>query len=210
MKVVITLGPTQEPIDDVRFITNASSGRMGATLAEEGLRRGHDVTLVCGPVHVLLPKNARVVNVRTAKEMIGKTLDILEDADSLISTAAIADYSPEKVSGKIKSGGELVLKLKPTRKLISEARKRFPKLFIVGFKAEYGIGNSRLIESAGKSLTENKLDIVVANDLSNRIVDSEDTEAVMIDGERTEPIGRTSKKKAAKRIWDRIEAKLKV
>ena len=106
MKVLITLGPTQEPIDEVRYITNASSGKMGAALAREAINRGHKTTIVAGPVAIELPMNAKIIRVRTAKEMTDESLKELEHGyDVLVSTAAIADYSPEFCSGKIKSGG---------------------------------------------------------------------------------------------------------
>ena len=209
MKVLITLGPTQEPIDDVRFITNASSGRMGAALAEEALKRGHKVIIVAGPVNINLPKKARVVHVRTAAEMTDKTLKLLEGQGILISTAAIADYTPDKkISGKIKSGGNMVLKLKRTRKLIKEARKRFPDLFIVGFKAEYGVRKKQLAATAKRKLIESRLDLIVANDLSKGIFDSDETEAFIIEAKNVREVGRTSKAAAAGRIWDAVESKL--
>ncbi|MCX6695205.1 MAG: hypothetical protein NTU61_02775 [Candidatus Altiarchaeota archaeon] len=209
MKVLITLGPTQEPVDDVRFITNSSSGKMGVALAEDALRRGHEVILVCGPVNVETPKGAKVFKVRTAEEMTEKTLSLLNGVDVLISTAAIADYTPEKkVEGKIKSGGRLVLKLKPTRKLVKEARGKFPKLFIVGFKAESGLDGSELVESARRKLEESKLDLIIANDLQKGIFGSDDTEAFIIDERETKPVEKTTKKDAAKLIWDTLEDKL--
>jgi len=206
MRVLITLGPTQEPIDDVRFITNASSGKMGAALAEEALRRGHEVTVVSGPVSIQLPVKADVHKVRTGEEMTQKTLGLLALTDVLISTAAIADYTPEKkASGKIKSGGELVLRLKPTRKLIKEARARHPELRIVGFKAEYGLNQAKLVESARKNLLENKLDLTIANDLKKGVFNSDKTEAYVIDADTVIKTGRITKKKAAEIIWDKIE-----
>jgi len=205
MKVIITLGPTQEPIDDVRYITNASSGRMGAALAEEGLRRGHKVTIVSGPVSIRLPKKAAVYRVRTAAEMTDRTISLLKGHDILVSTAAIADYTPaKKASGKIKSGGSLRIRLKRTRKLIKEARRRHPRMFIVGFKAEHGIGRKRLVESAKKLLAESKLDLVVANDLKGGIFGSAATQAYMIDGKSIKPTGRVSKRQAARKIWSAI------
>jgi len=201
MDAVITLGPTQEPIDDVRFITNASSGRMGAALVEEGLRRGHRITVVCGPVYIRLPLKARTFRVRTAVEMTDTTLGLLAGKDLLISAAAIADYTPEKkISGKIRSGGRLTLRLKPTRKLVREAREMFPELFIVGFKAEHGAGRKGLVDSARKTLEQAKLDLIVANDLARDIVNSDETEAFIVDGKKTERISRMGKNDAAKMI----------
>jgi len=165
MKVLITMGPTQEPIDDFRFITNASSGKMGAALAIEALARGHDVTLIHGPVALGLP-DCKKLPVRTAGEMLAQVLsELKEDYDIFISVAAVSDYAPKKTCGKIKSGECIKLELNPTPKIIDEARKAFPRIFIVGFKAEYGLGRDELKAKARNFLHEKGIDLLVANDV---------------------------------------------
>ncbi len=205
MKVLITLGPTQEPIDSVRYITNASSGKMGVALAEEAIRRGYEVTLISGPVNIRLPKNSKIFRVRTAKDMISTTLNELQNNyDLLISTAAIADYTPVKIKDKkIKSGKEILgIELVPTKKLTKEVRKNFPYLFIVAFKAEYDLTEKELIERARSKLREEHLNLVVANDLKKNGFGSDTTEVIVINkkGDRFH-LSRDTKGDIAKGIW---------
>jgi len=207
MKVLITLGPTQEPIDSVRFITNASSGRMGLALVEEARKRGHNVTVVSGAVSVRIPDGMKVINVRTAKEMVNSTLQELgQDYDVLISAAAIADYSPKFQQGKMNSGsGEILLKLKPNPKLTALAREKFPDLFIVAFKAEFNLPEDELIERAGKKLSSENLNLIVANDIGRNRFGSKKTEVWILDGREVKHIPLTDKITIASEVWDAIE-----
>jgi len=101
MKVLITLGPTQEPIDPIRHITNPSSGKMGLAVVKEGIDRGHDITVVLGPVQIPMPGEVKVYRVRTAQEMTNRVLNELkENYDIFICTAAIADYTPQRKSSR--------------------------------------------------------------------------------------------------------------
>lgn len=208
MKVLITLGPTQEPIDAVRYVTNASSGKMGLALARESISRGHETAIISGPVGISLPSDAKIVRVRTAEEMINSTLNELEnDYQILISTAAIADYSPEKIeTGKIKSDEEeLTIRLKPTQKLTRIARQKFPELFIVAFKAEYGVTRDELINRAVSKLESENLDMIVANDIKNNGFGSDSIEVYVIDKDGNEfYIPKSSKENVAGEIWDII------
>jgi phosphopantothenoylcysteine decarboxylase/phosphopantothenate--cysteine ligase len=181
MKVLITLGPTQEPIDEVRYITNASSGKMGAALARETIARGHKTTIVAGPVAIELPMNTKIIRVKTAKEMTDESLKELERGyDIFISTAAIADYSPEFCTGKMKSGtGDMTLRMRENLKLTALARMRFPKLFIVAFKAECLTGEA-LIAAASAKLAREGLDLIVANDV-RKTAGKDEAEAYVID-----------------------------
>jgi phosphopantothenoylcysteine decarboxylase/phosphopantothenate--cysteine ligase len=208
MNVLITLGPTQEPIDDVRYITTGSSGKMGAALAGEALRRGHRVTIVAGPVQIELPDKAKIMHVRTAEEMTKTTLRELEKGcDVFICSAAIADYTPaKKHAGKIKSGKTpLTLELKPTKKLTSEARRKFPNLRIVAFKAEYGVGEKELLKRAAAKLEKEGLDLICANDISINRFGSETNQVTLIEksGEKTR-LPKGAKSAVAKGIWDAI------
>ncbi len=212
MKVLITLGPTQEPIDSVRYITNASSGKMGAELARESIFRGNKTTIISGPVEIPLPSDAKIIKVRTAEEMIDSTMkELRKDYQILISTAAIADYTPERIDGgKIKSNkGELILKLKPTPKLTGLAKEKFPELFIVAFKAEYGISKKELMERAKGKLEKENLNLIIANDVKKNGFGSDKTEVFVIDDKNSKiHITKNSKKIITKRIWDVIEEKL--
>jgi phosphopantothenoylcysteine decarboxylase/phosphopantothenate--cysteine ligase len=203
MRVLITAGPTREPIDDVRFISNKSSGRMGAALAGEALRLGHRVTLVLGPTDIRPPK-VRTIRVETTAEMRDAVLRELAKTkhDVFVSAAAVADYTVRKKAGKIKSGGGLALKLAPTPKIVDNVKRKHPRLFVVGFKAEHGIGVKRLVESAKRRLNKAGLDLIVANDVSNGIFGSDENEVWIIDGGGVvEKTGRRSKRAIAKIVW---------
>jgi phosphopantothenoylcysteine decarboxylase/phosphopantothenate--cysteine ligase len=210
MKVLITLGPTQEPIDDVRYITTGSSGKMGAALANEALSRGHEVTIVAGPVSVELPDEARILRVRTAEEMTETALkELKKKYDVFISTAAVADYTPsKKQAGKIRSGKEpLTLELKPTKKLTHEAKKKFPDLYVVAFKAEYGVGEKELLKRAAAKLEKEGLDLICANDIEIDRFGSDESRITILDPKGNEKaLPRDAKKKLAARIWDVIES----
>jgi phosphopantothenoylcysteine decarboxylase/phosphopantothenate--cysteine ligase len=205
MRVLITAGPTREYIDDVRFISNPSSGGMGVALAEEADRRGFEVTLVLGPTSVTPLYGMKVIPVVSSQEMTDKTLAELADGyDVLISAAALADYTPEKKEdGKIRSGSELTLKLKPTRKLIKEARALYPGLKIVAFKAEYDKTDDELVEAAKGLLSH--ADVVVANDVSFGVFGADDTQAIIVSADgRVTHIEKCSKKDAARRVLDAV------
>ncbi|MBU4265732.1 MAG: phosphopantothenoylcysteine decarboxylase [Candidatus Altiarchaeota archaeon] len=208
MRVLITMGPTREPIDSVRFISNASSGKMGLALAKEGKKRGHEVVVVSGPVGVEIPDEIKVINVKTAEEMVNSTLGELRGGyDLMISAAAIADYSPEELrEGKMDSSKEVVLRLKPTPKLTRLAREKFPGLFIVAFKAEVNLPEEELLERAGKKLTEENLNLVVANDIGRNIFGSEKTEVWILDGKEVRHVPTADKASIAGDIWNAIEA----
>jgi phosphopantothenoylcysteine decarboxylase/phosphopantothenate--cysteine ligase len=209
MKVLITLGPTQEPIDEVRYITTGSSGKMGAALAAEGLRRRHNVTVVSGPVNIVLPEKIKVIKVRTAEEMISQTLEELKKGyDILISTAAIADYTPvNPAKGKIVSGlKDFSIKLKNNPKLTREAKKSFPGLYVVAFKAEYGLPEKELIEKASSKLTKEGLNIICANDIEEHKFGNDVSELIVIDQKGIKKrLGKGIKEKIAVSLWDLIE-----
>lgn len=212
MKILITLGPTQEPIDAVRYITNASSGEMGAELARESIFRGNKTTIISGPIEIPLPSDAKIIKVRTADEMINSTMkELRKNYQIFISAAAIADYTPERVEkGKIKSGKDnLILKLKPTPKLTGLARIKFPDLFIVAFKAEYGISKKELMERAKGKLGKENLNLIIANDVKKNKFGSDKTEVFIIDKDKEIHIPKNSKRAIARRIWDVIEEKIK-
>lgn len=185
MKILISAGPTQEPIDSVRFITNASSGRMGLALAEAAVREGHRVVVILGPV-ALRPKikGVRIVEVRTADEMAKAVLrELKKGFDVFISAAAVGDYTPEKTfSRKISSSGTLVLRLKPTKKITSLVKKRFPRVFVVAFKAEFNVSRKTLVDRAFLKLSREKLDLIVANDIGKNRMGCLKTDAYIIDG----------------------------
>ncbi|MDI9394292.1 MAG: bifunctional phosphopantothenoylcysteine decarboxylase/phosphopantothenate--cysteine ligase CoaBC [Euryarchaeota archaeon] len=185
-KVIITGGSTAESLDPIRILTNRASGKMGRELALEAYRRGADVTLVHRDR--LGFAGIREVFSESAAEMTDSVLAELENGyDVLISSAAIADYTAEPSPEKIKSGGELVLKLKPTRKLIKECREKYPELMIIGFKAETGIGLEELLRRASATLEGSKLDMIAANDVGKGGMGTEENELYLLWRGKAEP-----------------------
>jgi phosphopantothenoylcysteine decarboxylase/phosphopantothenate--cysteine ligase len=194
--VLITAGPTHEPIDEVRFIGNRSSGRLGTELATEAARRGHRVTLLLGPVMMAVSDTrAKVKRFRTTAELQGLLDKEFPRCDVLIQAAAVADYTLDRVeaAGGVKvgdSGGKLrrqkkglVLHLKPTPDLLArcvEARERAGSgQLIVGFALEPA---ERMLSSAREKLTRKGVDAIVANELKTMDAKTIRAVVVMADG----------------------------
>lgn len=162
--ILITAGPTRAYIDDVRFLTNASSGRMAAALASAGLAKGHNVTIVSGPVSVRYPTKARVNSVITTGEMLKKSLALLPRVDGVIATAAPCDFEPkQRQKGKLPRQRGLALELKPTRDIIATlARQAKPTQWMVAFALEPDGDPAKAL----KKITAKKCDLIVLNDLT--------------------------------------------
>lgn len=165
-KVMVTAGPTQEPIDSVRFLSNPSSGKMGYALAKEAKRRGAEVILISGPTHLEKPSGMEFVSVRTAKEMRKAAMDYFDRADIIIKAAAVSDFRPKKsVPKKIKKEREeLRLDLERTPDILEEMGQKKGKRILVGFAAE----TEDMIENAKEKIRKKNLDLIVANDVSRR------------------------------------------
>jgi phosphopantothenoylcysteine decarboxylase/phosphopantothenate--cysteine ligase len=164
-KILITGGPTQEPIDPVRFITNRSSGKMGYALAKMARRRGAEVILITGPVSLPLPRrDIKWVPVRTAEEMRKDVFIHLKGSTVVIKAAAVSDYRPKMTSQKkIKKGdSEYTLVLERTKDILGEIGKKKENRVLVGFAAE----TEDLISNARKKLEEKNLDFIVVNDVT--------------------------------------------
>ena len=178
-RILITSGATAEPIDPIRILTNRSSGKTGIELALEAYRRGSEVTLVHRN-HLNIP-GINEIFVETAEQMTDAVLlELGKGYDALISAAAISDYTLDAVKDKIKSGEILSLTLRPTRKLIREAREAHPRLVIVGFKAETGVTPDELLKRAHDTLHESNLDLIVANDVSEGGIGTDQNEVHII------------------------------
>jgi phosphopantothenoylcysteine decarboxylase/phosphopantothenate--cysteine ligase len=173
--VVVTSGATSERVDPVRVLTNRPSGRTGRAVAAACYVRGADVTLVHDAGDV---PYADVREAESAAEMTAAALDACEDADALVSAAAISDYTVDASDEKIRSGQDLTLDLEPTSKLIDEVRADFPGLPIVGFKAETSGDDDAMVEAARGILERTGLAFVVANDAS--VMGSEETRALLV------------------------------
>jgi phosphopantothenoylcysteine decarboxylase/phosphopantothenate--cysteine ligase len=161
-KVVVTAGPTHEPIDPVRFIGNRSSGKMGFALAQCAAERGGDVTLVSGPVTLATPRNVRRIDVETAAEMNAAVQSAVTDADIVIMAAAVADFTPASPATiKIKKQGSTVpeLALVSTTDIAKELGKNKGSRIHVGFALE----THDELENAKKKLREKNFDYIVLN-----------------------------------------------
>jgi phosphopantothenoylcysteine decarboxylase/phosphopantothenate--cysteine ligase len=161
-RIVVTAGPTHEPVDPVRFLGNRSTGRMGVAIAEAARDRGADVTLVLGPGPVEAPRGVSVVRIETAEQLRAVVLQEAEDADAIVMAAAVADFRPKAVAeAKLKKDqGVPDLVLEPTPDVLAElGERRRPGQILVGFAAE-----TSDVEAAGRAKLERKrLDLLVAN-----------------------------------------------
>ncbi|TDU28217.1 phosphopantothenate-cysteine ligase /phosphopantothenoylcysteine decarboxylase [Panacagrimonas perspica] len=159
--VVVTAGPTREPIDPVRFITNRSSGKQGYALALALAQLGARVTLISGPTNLGVPPGATRIDVESAQQMCDAALEAAKNADLFVGAAAVADYRAAEIAGeKIKKKGEAMsLALTRTDDILVRVRAAQPDLFIVGFAAE----TEKLEAHAREKLTKKKLDLIAAN-----------------------------------------------
>ncbi len=204
--VLVTAGPTVEPIDPVRHLSNRSSGKMGYALAEASQRRGARVVLISGPTRLDPPEGTLFEQVQTADEMANGVLKRLSEASVVLMAAAVGDYQAESVAKeKIKKhNGSLTLRLKPARDILSEiAARRGRKQLVIGFAAE----TERLLENAGKKLHAKGLDFIVANNIAQEGagfgVDTNIVTLLFPDGRR-KPLEKMSKPEVAGRILDEI------
>jgi len=200
--VVVTSGATSESIDPVRVLSNRSSGRTGRAVAKACYVRGAEVTVVHdGPD---LPY-ADVIEVESAAEMLDGVRSVVDDADALVSAAAISDYTVEAAPEKIRSGQQLSLDLEPTPKLIDTIRADYPELPIVGFKVETSGDDDALVEKARETLERADLAFVVGNDAS---VMGNDTSRILLVRPNSVASHRGSKTEIGGHIADALAAEL--
>ena len=201
MRFLVTAGPTREPIDPIRYLSNRSSGRMGYAIAEAALESNHEVVLISGSVHLDPPPGVKLIPVSTSDEMLEAVNRHAIDCDVLVMAAAVADYKPAKVSPqKIKKrDANLSLDLVPTRDILATIAKHERHFLVVGFAAE----TDNVETNAAKKLREKNLDIVVANDVSNPDLGMEtaDNEVTILfrDGQKKK-ISRAPKKNIARQL----------
>jgi phosphopantothenoylcysteine decarboxylase/phosphopantothenate--cysteine ligase len=160
-KILVTAGPTVEPIDPVRFISNPASGKMGFAIARAAEHRGAEVVLVSGPTRLRDPVNVTIIKVRTADEMARAVFEQMDQADVIIKSAAVSDYRPEKPEAhKIKKEkNEWVLRLQPTPDILKTLGRQKKHQILVGFAAE----TRDLEKNATQKLAEKNLDIIAGN-----------------------------------------------
>lgn len=205
-RVLITAGPTREPIDPVRFITNRSSGRMGYAIAEAARARGAAVTLVTGPVALSAPEGVEVVRVETASEMAAETLARAENATIIVKSAAVADYRPLAVADrKIKKNeASMTIDLERTDDILKELGRRKGDRVLVGFAAE----TNDLVANARSKLVGKNADVIVANDVTREGAgfDTETNVAVLVTNDEVLDLPLMSKRELADRILDLAKA----
>jgi len=211
--ILITAGPTLEPIDTVRVLTNQSSGKTGVLLAKEMISAGGKVTLVYGPGTEKPPKGAKIIPVKTAQQMFDAVQKELRAKrfDIAILSAAPADYTTTPIKSKIKSDKpSLIIKLKRAPKIIDSIKKIQKEIFLVGFKAETDISRQKLIGSAKKKLKESNSDMMIANDIGTRYQKNRELNQVIIVDKSGKIVdsGRSTKDRISKFIRKQIEKSL--
>lgn len=208
-KFLISAGGTYEEIDSVRGITNRSSGKMGLEIAKEAFILGADVTVVTGRMEVHVPKVFKRVRVESTEEMKGEIIKMLPENDVFVSAAAVSDFTVEKTSSgkanKISSEEDLTLNLKLAPKILNLVKKINPKIFLVGFKAEYNVTEDELVFLARNRIKSSGADFIVANDVSveGAGFGSDKNQVIIVDGD-TFTVPLTSKTEIAQKIIAKI------
>ena len=203
--VLITAGPTQEPLDPVRFLSNRSSGKMGYALAESAARRGAKVILVAGPVALADPSGVETIHVKTAREMRQAVLGRMTEATIIVKAAAVADYQVSEVpEHKVKKmAGRLTLELDPTPDILAELGQKKGTRILIGFAAE----TEHLVEESRRKLQSKNCDMVVGNLVGNGGTgfESDDNEVVLVlRGGETITFARAPKRQIADGIFDQL------
>jgi|Deesub1362B_J571_1020462.scaffolds.fasta_scaffold00349_15 phosphopantothenoylcysteine decarboxylase/phosphopantothenate--cysteine ligase len=186
MKVVVNSGPTREHIDPIRFISNKSSGIMGQEIALEFWRRGAEIVHITSkPLNLDIPE-FREVYTLSVMEMLDASLEeVRSGCDLFVSAAAPSDFIVEMAENKVKTSDELIIKLKAAPKIIKELRKVYEGS-IIGFKAETGVTDEELHKIASDKMAEDRLEMVVANDVKERGMGTEDTRVLILTDKREE------------------------
>jgi phosphopantothenoylcysteine decarboxylase/phosphopantothenate--cysteine ligase len=199
--IIVTAGPTREPIDPVRFVSNRSSGKMGYAIAEAARDAGAEVTLVTGPTALAAPARVRTIGVESADDMKDTVLALLPGADAVIMAAAVADYRPRETSlRKIKkrdAGSELTIRMTENPDVLKAVvAARGSGTIVVGFKAETGDAT----REAERMLRDKKLDLVVANDVSEAVFGSDTDTVTFVSADGVEALPLLEKAEVARRL----------
>ena len=210
-KIVVTAGPTVEAIDPVRFVSNRSSGKMGYAIAKAAHDAGADVTLVSGPTALAAPTGVRMIPVESAQDMKWSVLALLPETDAVVMAAAIADYRPTETSTrKIKkrdAGSELTIRMTENPDVLGAVvAARKPGTIVIGFKAETGDAT----KEAERMLREKKLDLVVANDISDpgSVFGSDTDKVTFVSADGVEALPLLPKTEVAQRLVAKLVARL--
>ena len=205
LRVHITAGPTQEPLDPVRYISNHSSGKMGYALAQAATDAGAAVTLISGPVNLAQPNHVKRISVTTAEEMLSASLANIDDCDIFIACAAVADYRPTAIAEhKIKKGNEEIMELHLVKNpdIVATVASLEHKPFTVGFAAE----TRDVINYARGKLAKKGLDMIVANDVSQAGIgfNSDENAVTLVTANQQTSIPQTSKRQLAVQLIEQI------
>jgi phosphopantothenoylcysteine decarboxylase/phosphopantothenate--cysteine ligase len=213
-RILITAGPTAEPIDPIRVITNQSTGTTGILLAKEMISAGASVTLVYGPGMEEPPKGAKVIRVQTVNQMFDVVkVQLRRKFDIVIMAAAAADYTLTPSKTKIKSTKkELIIRLQKAPKIIDYVKKIQNDVFLVGFKAEANVPLKLLIDSSKKKMRESNADLIVANDVGTEYQRNPSLNRVLLidSSGKIKKSARKEKSEIARFIRKHIERKLAV
>ena len=210
-RIVVTAGPTLEPIDPVRFVSNRSSGKMGYAIAAAAADAGAEVFLVSGPTALRAPAGTQLVPIETAEQMRDAVLGLLPNADAVVMAAAVADYRPiETMERKIKkrdAGKELSLRMTENPDILKAiVAARRSGAVVIGFKAETGDATAE----AGRMLREKKLDLVVANDVSEpgSVFGSDTDRVTFVSADGVEALPLLAKTEVARRLIAKLAERL--
>ena len=206
-RILITAGPTVEPIDPVRYLTNNSSGKMGYALAEIAYLAGAEVYLISGPVNLKSFEGVNLININTADEMLLEVKNLINKIDIFIGCAAVADFKPiDFNTSKIKKNedDEISLKLTKNPDILEYASDHMKDKIVIGFSAE----TDNVIENAKIKLLKKNLNMIICNDVSDKTIgfDSNDNEVHLITHDDVIKLSKTTKLKIAKQIIKSIES----
>ncbi len=207
-KIMVTAGATIDKIDDVRYITNKSSGKMGLAISQSCFERGAKVLLLRAKSAVKAHFDIEEKEFETAEELYLQIKNNLNNFDIIFHTAAVSDFNISNYKkGKISSNSKFTLNLNPRKKILDQIKKLNPKICLIAFKAEYGLKEDKLIKAAYQRLVESKADIIIANDVGRKDtgfqVDTNEVCVVFKDGSY-EKISLDSKRNIANKIIDII------
>jgi len=202
LRLLVTAGPTREPVDPVRFVSNRSSGRMGFALAEAARDRGARVTLAAGPSGLPTPEGVRVLEFETADDLHGLLVREFPECDGLVMAAAVSDFIPRASAERLhRADGPRTLNLEPGRDILASLAPLKRGQTVVAFAAE----TEDLAERGRRKMESKGADLVVVNDVGRTDIgfDAEENEVLIVGREgRSETVSRRAKREVADRIWD--------
>ena len=210
-KVIVTAGGTEEDIDDMRVITNRSSGKTGILIAEEFSRRGAEVILIRGRSEKSAWARIKEIRVRTSGEMLSAIRRTIRNCDIIVHAAAVGDFKvKKKTNGKLDSSSDMVLELTRNEKIIGKIKGMKKNIFLVGFKAECNLSQKELLKRAVDSMKSAECDLIVANDICRNMIGGDENEVIIADSAgNTKYVKKTTKRVIAERIVDEVCKRIK-